>query len=460
MHCKAKLVIAMFILFSSAAKTDDYAGLPLPDRETMHAWLTEITAPEHRRAGSEGYHQGMDYIEARFKEFGLEQVTREPIDILVWEADKWSLTVQDEAGPVEVPCYYEWNTGFTGPQGLTAPMIYVGGGIGPLQDVKDKIVVAEIRLIPPNHFVFPADHWFSLYFDVYWEAYRKGAAGIVFILSAPMLPGYDNNTLYTPRFDPRPGPIPSLFVTRSDGEQLKKLARKKPYATLVLDGTNKPGKAYNVYGALPGRSEENIIISSHADAIHKGFVNSAGVVSVMVQAAAWARVPKEDRPKTLIFVATASHYYHCPIGSRTFANKHQDDLLANTLMLINLECAGAKKFEAVDGGLADTGEIETGVINYQGPRAVVKTMKKVLKQYPPAPKHRALRVSPMNDAGGYLETFPELAYVTYQAMPNYLLTSDDTLDKVDKEWLFKANVFFAELIKAYMEMPSADLSDN
>jgi hypothetical protein len=434
-------------------------NLPVPDADTIFGWLQDFTAPEHRRAGTPEHHRSVDYLAGKFREFGLEQVTKEPIEIMVWQARKWGLTVSGPDGPIEIPCFYQWNTAFTGPRGITAPMIYVGHDPDSWGEVAGKIVVAEAGWFPPNYFGFPEGHWFAKYFDLYRKAAHRGAAGMAFIHNVPYYPGYNTNTLYFPRFDPEPGPIPMLFIARSDGERLQRLAQAKAQATLLLDGENVPGTAFNVYGILPGQSEKNIIISSHSDSPHQGIIeDGSGIASVLAQARTWSKVPVSNRPRTLIFVATASHFYHCPLGSRVFAQTHQDDLMANTLMLINIEHVAAKKAEARGGELVLTGGMSKVMVNYQGNKYLRRMMKETFKEYPPAPDYTISGLPPFSDGAGYLFTLPDLPYITFMTAPKYLLTADDTMDKLDREWLLRANLSFARLVESSMNLETSRFS--
>lgn len=454
------MMIAL-LLFAPAVngETTGAPGPPVPDADTIFGWLQDFTAPEHRRAGTPEYLRSVDFLAGKFREFGLERVTKEPIEISVWQARKWGLTAAGPDGPVEIPCFYQWNTACTGPGGITAPMIYVGQDTGSWGEVAGKIVVAEAGWLPPNYFGFPEGHWFTKYFDVYRKAAARGAAGLAFIHNVPYYPGYNTSMLYFPRFDPETGPIPMLFIARSDGERLKRLAQARAQATLVLDGENTPGTAFNVYGILPGRSEKNIIISSHSDSSFKGIIeDGSGIASVLAQAYTWSRVPAADRPRTLIFVATASHFYHCPLGSRVFARAHRDDLMADTLLLINIEHVAAKKAEARGGELFLPGGLSKVMVNFQGNKYLRRMMKETFRKHPPAPDYTISGLPPFSDGAGYLFTFPDLPYITFMTAPKYLLTADDTMDKLDREWLYRANLSFARLVESGMNLETQNFS--
>ena len=132
---------------------DSLPTLPLdvtsPDSDTIYGWIEGLCATPHRRAGTPEGHRAEDYVADMFARFGLERITKEPIEMTVWDPHRWSLTVTGPPGEaVEIPCFGVVNTEFTGPQGVTAPMVFVPRpwlpGALRTKNVKGKIVVADV----------------------------------------------------------------------------------------------------------------------------------------------------------------------------------------------------------------------------------------------------------------------------------------------------------------------------
>ena len=94
--------------------------------------------------------------------------------------------------------------------------------------------------------------------DVYSRALHLGAAGLVWILADQPT---NNNTNYA-LHDGVMKSLPALYVGKRDGELLRELASEiSATATLIQTGSIEPGVMHEVYGMLPGISDEAILIT-------------------------------------------------------------------------------------------------------------------------------------------------------------------------------------------------------
>lgn len=460
----------------------DYQGtVTVPDSDTIYSWLEGICATPHRRPGTPEGHIAEQWVADRFREIGLEDVALDPVPITVWTADKWSLTVEGEP----MPGFFVVNTGFTGPEGVSAPMVYVGTGTPgdyAKVDVSGKIVVADVpfpyfpigaimKLSGGSYVLSNPDGAITLgtgqYLnfvrqnfvggataetappnDVYWQAYKGGAKAICLILRDQPS---NSNTHYGP-YDGIMKPMPALWIGKYDGMKLRKLARAGANAELVLDGNKKPGVMHNVWGVLPGQSDEVILVTSHHDSPFKGASeDGAGTVQVLAQAWAWSKVPKEQRPRTLVFVVDAGHFYGSK-GGHTFAREHKD-IMDRTRILITLEHLGAKEVKEVDREYAETGNLAfTVMFTTHDPQviaAVIKALDKKPAKSTVAIPSNFFSEAPTSDASGYvIEAGVDV--ISWIGCPYYLLDAQDTLDKIDKDELQPIAETVAELVKVYM----------
>ena len=118
-------------------------NLEIPDSDMIFSWIKGICQTPHRRPGTPEHLKAEEWVLNELNELGLENITKDPIQINVWSAKKWSLRVDGK----EIPSFFVVNTGFTDLQGITAPLIYVGKGRTKdfkKLDVSGKIVVAEV----------------------------------------------------------------------------------------------------------------------------------------------------------------------------------------------------------------------------------------------------------------------------------------------------------------------------
>ncbi|GAG74935.1 unnamed protein product, partial [marine sediment metagenome] len=112
----------------------------------------------------------------------------------------------------------------------------------------------------------------------------------------------------------------ALYVGKYDGMKVRELAKSpNSQGNIILEGYKEASKANNIWGILPGQSEEMIMVSSHHDSAFKGASeDGTGVAMVLAQLRAWSKIPIEKRPKSLLFLLTAGHLYG-GIGAETFA---------------------------------------------------------------------------------------------------------------------------------------------
>ena len=69
-------------------------------------------------------------------------------------------------------------------------------------------------------------------------------------------------------------------------------------------------KSGNVWGALPGASDEQILVMAHTDAFFEGAMDNASGLAMMLDIARHhAAVPQAQRPRTLVFLTTPDHHH-------------------------------------------------------------------------------------------------------------------------------------------------------
>jgi len=489
---------------------DSLPELPLefavPDSRSIYGWIEGLCATPHRRPGTTEGHRGEDFVIDRFEEFGMEDITREPIDITVWDARNWGLSVWDGERKTDIPSFRVQNTGFTGEQGVTAPLVYVGKAWLPgalkRADVKGKIVVADVpfptlpaglllKLLGGGYGISDPDKRISLGtrmklifvpgnfpgqflnididdthiplgdmrlpWDVYWRAHEQGARGVVLILSN--MPT-NSNTHFGP-YDACIKPIPALWVGKYDGEKLRSLAKRGGEATLILEGEERPGVTHNIWGTLPGRSEELIILHSHHDAPFQGATeDGCGVGQILAQARAWSQVPEQDRPKTLMFLCAAAHFYGPALGVYEFVKRHKHDFLARTDVVICLEHLGAKQMVEKDREFVPCGEQAITWVMTSSNKyviaAIMKALKKQRLKQTVAIPYNLIAPVPTTDAFPY--PFGDVQFLSWIAQPYYLLNAEDTLDKIEVAELGPIAESVTELVKTFMALDSRKIS--
>ena len=289
--------------------------------------------------------------------------------------------------------------------------------------------------------------------DVYWRACRHGARGVVLILSN--MP--TNSCTHFGPYDARMKPIPALWVGKYDGQRLRSLAARGAEANLTLVGEERRGVTHNVWGVLPGESEGTIVIHSHHDAPFQGATeDGCGMGQVLAQARAWSRVPRGERPKALLFLSTAAHFYGPALGTYEFVRKHMDDILAKTDVMICMEHLGAKQVSEENREFSPSGELATTWVMTSPNRYVIAGLMKLLRRQrlkrTVAVPYNFIAPVPTTDAFPY--PFVDVGFLSFISQPYYLLNAEDTLDKIEVDELGPIAACITDLVKTYMALGS------
>ncbi len=445
----------------------------VPDSETIFSWVADLARHTGRGTGGPGDDRSVDYLIGKFREFQLTDVHVRETDSFSWRAARTGLVV----GSVPIPhssAAYSFETGpgpfSTGPSGLSAPLVDVGDGDFAHRDVEGKIVLFDLRFTLPRRglldlgefFYDPhdtvaaadlqtANPYLTNYADVLQRAIAGGAAGFVGVLS-DYFDSHDFHPEYTPGIT-----IPGLWVTRAEGRRIRSLT---PDANLRLDGEWAPATARTLIGFLPGRSTDTIMIQSHHDSAWHGAVEDAtGTACVLALADYYRQIPREARPKTLMFVLMDSHWTGYQ-AHQDFVDTYVGSAASRRIVAnVTLEHIAKQAEVGPDGQLV--------VLDKPEYRAVFENVSAPLKAVIEAAVarndlQRTLRI-PTDQLFPLLGELPTDADAVYQAgvptisfisAPIYLYDKADTLDKVLKRDLAPVARSFIEIIDALSTTPS------
>ncbi len=255
-----------------------------------------------RVAGYEGADKAADYIEAQFRQIGLEEVRREAFPVTVPIDKGASLTYQQNGQARTVRLYSLWpnqvRTSQLPPDGVTGNLIYVRDG--QLQRFRGKQVEGAIVLMDFNC----GTNWLN--------AARLGARAVIFIEPEETTRGEAEA-----KFIGIPLDVPRFWLPREDSARLIALARARPdnQVTVKAQMPWEKREGYNIIGTIRGTDPELrdqwIVVTSHYDSISivpalaPGAENAAGIASLLEL----ARLFKEHPPKrSVMFVAFSGHY--------------------------------------------------------------------------------------------------------------------------------------------------------
>jgi hypothetical protein len=463
-------VVTVLCMVFAMTCSAECSAAEMSSGEEIFGWVRDLCRHPHRRPGTGFGHEAEQYILDKFTSFGLSECRLEPIDLTVWTPDGWELTVDTDGATAPIPCFYIPYTGFTSSTGVEAELVYIGEGKSKQNarhDVRGKIVLADMRFgeVPfgplrgAAHLVYDPERtipqtgnklapWFRPNWDAtYGFAQTEGAAGFVGIL-ADM---YDNTNAYYAPYDGVMKEVPGLYLGKDDGARLRNMlddAASPVRARLTLTGTKKRGTTNNVVGTIPGKTDGVIIIGSHHDAPFVGGTEDAsGVAVVLALARYFSRLAPKSLEKTLVFVASAGHFFGS-IGTDTFIETHRDDIVKRTVAEVHVEHV-ARESEVRDGEIVPTGRAELAVIFVSDHPTLLEYTKDAvvngeLDRSLVLPGKGILGDRPPTDASAYfVEGIPTVSYISG---PIYLLDENDTLDKVAVENLEPVASALADII--------------
>jgi hypothetical protein len=167
------------------------------------------------------------------------------------------------------------------------------------------------------------------------RAAKKGAAAVLINLAIV-------GTNYQTQMNSGVPGVPSFSIGSNDADALRALIEQGPVKVKVeLNGETRSGlRDANVWGTLPGATDEDILIFAHHDAYFEGAIDNASGMAVMVALAEhFSKIPQAQRRRTLKFVTTSGH--HAGSLGVQWMHETRDKFFAKTAVALNVEHVSA-----------------------------------------------------------------------------------------------------------------------
>ncbi|MEF8726429.1 MAG: M28 family metallopeptidase [Candidatus Bipolaricaulota bacterium] len=380
--------------------------------------LTYLTDElKNRFAGTKGEHAAADYVETKFREYGLEEVKSEEFDFQGWQRGSTSLSVLGEDLPaIALP--------YCPPGTIEGELIDLGDGLEEDfdRDIKDKIVMVT------SHTPTYRKRWLHRG-EKYSRTVDDGARGFVFINHYPgNLP--PTGSLRSDRI----GEITGIGVSKEVGSRMKRNLQRKGElkATIKVDAGVEKSISHNVIGKLnPNSDRPAILVGGHLDGhdISQGAEdNGAGITTVIEMARALAPYSDEiERP--IYFVAFGAEELGL-IGSKKYVERHR---VSDIGLVLNCDGPGrARDVKFITNGFRDlAGKIEEYIPEDESPPKIEDRISAHSDHWPFVKEGiPACQISP--DTGDEGRGWGH--------------TSADTLDKVDFRNIKQNAITLAQLL--------------
>lgn len=339
------------------ATDDQFSRWPYPAGDSAYnkvdgfkikSYINEITAISRKSRDDGNQYWGRitgtpydkmttDWVEAQFKRIGLEQVRSQVFNTLPpqWFPTSWEVTAAGSAKTVPIktafPLYQ--SVGTNGQIALDPVWLGTGAAADFFdRDVKGKAVVLYGFPNPGGR------NNTALSSGALGRADEAGAAAVIIIL------GFPGNVMNEPQAagTTPPAKVPVFMVGNDDGTAIREMIEKKEspkiQVRLAVDMRNGL-KTANVWGVLPGATDEQIAIMAHTDAFFEGAMdNASGVATLVAMAEHYASIPKAQRKRTITFFTTSAH--HSPSGPDAgvrWVHTNLKDMWPKTALIVNLE---------------------------------------------------------------------------------------------------------------------------
>jgi hypothetical protein len=263
---------------------------------------------------------------------------------------------------------------------------------------------------------------------------------------------------YTPFSRPLQG-IPGLYVGRETGVKLKSLAGSGAKATVVLEADIHPDTPTDtLIATLPGtNSDEVILVNTHTDGPNATEEN--GGLGILALAKYFAKLPKSERKRTIVFPLTTGHFAGPWVPSMRGVIQKYPDMIRKAVAALTVEHLGCKEW-ADDTSLhyKPTGENEWAVAITE----YASTGHVLVDALQGSSDQKTAVVNPVH--GGWLGEGGSLARagvptIGYIPQPNYLLAgpADGCIEKLSAERLHAEIEVFAKVIHKMDTMTAAEL---
>ena len=253
----------------------------------------------YRTAGSKAEFDTGEFLKEEMKRIGLSDIHKDELCLDSWEFEKAIMRFTDRVGKEHEFQLGAYQTEFVTDGWKDYPLVYAGRGKEADYDGVD--VIGCLVMVDINQ----RDEWWINY-PVY-QAHLKGAAAVIAVQDN----GYGEIDSEALNAQDIAGPkdAPAFSMSRKDAEILKAALKEKPRITVQFDAKsvvkeNMP--SYNVWGTIPGRSEDMILLSGHYDSYFDGFQDDNCAIALMFGIARTLLEIGYKPEKTIVFCCMAA----------------------------------------------------------------------------------------------------------------------------------------------------------
>ncbi|HEX3689219.1 MAG TPA: M28 family peptidase [Solirubrobacteraceae bacterium] len=302
------------------------------DAGAIGATLDDLAQIGNRFCGTAGELEARSYVLGRFGELGLT-VHLEEFAYLAWMPGPASC-VAGSPGGARTDTYDAHPLQYTAPGPVSGQAIYLGGAEAADFARLDAAGVDLAGTVVVAHSVFP--------FDLVGLLSARGIAGFVHVCETPDgIVGNFTGALYPPPLAPpwegRPLPYAGVTIGHLAARELiSTLTCGAPVQlTIGHEGGCTPARTANVVAVIPGRGEEEVVLSAHYDSQAEGpcvYDNGSGLSALLDT----ARALRDLRPERRVVLVASSAEEIGVWGATAYVDAHRGEL-ARAVAMVNLD---------------------------------------------------------------------------------------------------------------------------
>ena len=357
------VVVAAGVILFGLSKIKYFPDAEVPvetieaDQGIMLGHIEKIVSFGNRLPGTGGDAAARAYILQQFKDYGLQTAEPDNYDVPMYFPKNWRLSLTDAArgGTLEIPCFFMPFSASTGEAGITAPLVYVGDGKEiDGSDLTGKIAAYDMLFKPKGLklyskllFMYDPDQTLDssarvvrpdleFEYKMFEKLKAAGAVAMIGLLGGLQ---WDSDQYYPQMTFGREKSIPGVWVRPSYCEAVRQQGQKNGVeATMIMTSGTGTGTTANVYAILPGQIDEYYLVFSQHDTYFDGAVQDASGVAVVLALARHFSQSNRPLKRGVIFMTLA--HVNGRFGERAFIDKHRNDLLAKTALVVAIEHIG------------------------------------------------------------------------------------------------------------------------
>jgi Zn-dependent M28 family amino/carboxypeptidase len=403
-----------------------------------------------RIAGTSGDVEDARWLLAKYQDIGLTEARIQDVALFLpqWAPVSWEVTASAGGDAIELTSAQPpYGAPSTDGRVLDVPAVYVGLGseadfAG--RDVRGKAVFFVRSGLAYN--VGPA--------DVLKRAEDRGAAAI---FGSDSRGGNFNTLSYAANTT-----VPTFNLGTEDGLKVRDMMARapagRPRVRIRMSATWESGqKSFLVWGTLPGATDETIYVIAHRDGwFDAAGDNASGVATMLGLAEYFAKVPRSQRQRTMIFIGTDGHHA-VPNGGfgREWLAANREKFFAKTALMINAEHpAEALTHGATNGWTNATLPLEWYAGGSSRPR-LTEIALDAFHEFGVPIWAQPSRNPPSGDVGPFVGFLPGVVAQANDFV--YMHTTGDTPDNVTWYGLEAATRAYAKIIDEMNTVPLSDL---